>query len=119
MPWDTKKCKWGYPDSFTNTDAANAVTNADFTQAVFVNTSEQKGETKQAYTYHGFDKYRICVVGHVHVDPYGKWTLAGNCFIPGWKWWDMTTPKAQVTAIGALPDGGAFPDDDRYPHPQK
>lgn len=117
MPWDTSKCKWGYPATFTNTDAANAVAGVDFTTAVYVNVSASSGETKQAYAYYVFDKYRICVVGHVHIDPLGKWTIPGNSYIPGWQYWQMPTPLGQTATIGTLPNGGAFPDDGRYPQP--
>jgi hypothetical protein len=118
MPWDMTKCKWGVPAPFTNADATNAVNGADFANAVYVNTSAQAGQTRQAYTYVVVNGYRICVVGHIHVNPPGPPT-AGNCFIPGWSNWQMNTPAAAVTAIAALPDSGTFPEDDRYPHPQR
>ncbi|PMS13058.1 hypothetical protein C0Z17_07225 [Trinickia caryophylli] len=111
------KCQWGVPPGFTNADAALAVTNADFSNAVFVQTSGT-GVTKKAYTYYEVNGFRICVVGDVHKnDVSGQWNIAGNSFIPGWTGWSLQTPAAQVAVIGPLQDGGAFPDDDRYPHP--
>ncbi|TKC83462.1 hypothetical protein FAZ69_23530 [Trinickia terrae] len=119
MPWDMTKCKWGTPPGFSDTDATDAVTNADFTNAVFVQTSEIDKVTKKAFTYYEVSGYRICVVGDVHTDTTGKWTIAGNSYIPGWKDWAMQTPVGQVAVIGPLKDGGTFPDKERYPHPIK
>ncbi len=117
MAWDMTKCRWGVPANFTNTDAENAVRNANFSASVYVNISSAQQMTKQAYCFYEFGGFRICVVGHVHRDSNQQWTIAGNSFIPGWAGWDMTTPANQVTVIGGLQAGGAFPGDDRYPHP--
>lgn len=114
MGWNKEKCKWGEPKDFSDEEAKKAVTNADYSQAVYVNTSSKEGKTRQAYTYYRFGGYRICVVGHIHVGN-GK-AMPGNCFIPGWEDWNMKTPSGVVKAIDALKDGGAFPGGDRYPH---
>ena len=120
MPWNDK-CLWGTPDDFNDAKARTAVENADFTNSVYVNISAKEGNTKQAYTYYVVDGYRICVVGHVHKDEDDNWTIAGNCFIPGWmgdddQGWEMNTPLAQVGVIGPLNVGGEFPGNNRYPH---
>jgi hypothetical protein len=117
MGWDMTKCVWGVPNGFTNVDATNAVNNANFALSVYVNVSAKKGRTKQAYAYVTVNNFRICVVGHVHQGGGGAWTDAGNCYIPGWDSWDMTTPALQIPAIGAVATGGIFPMDNRYPHP--
>ena len=117
MPWDMNKCQWGVPANFTNMDATNAVNNANFANSVYVNVSAQAGQTKQAYTYYEFAGYRLCVVAHVHKDQQGQWTQPGNCFIPGWENWSMGTPNAVITTVGPLAPAGAFPGDNRFPHP--
>lgn len=117
MPWNADKCQWGYPEDFTNDDAREAVENADFSQSVYVNTSGTN-VTKKAYTYYEIKGYRICVVGDVHrKDIHSPWNIAGNSFIPGWEDWAMQTPPDQVAVIGPLADQGAFPGNNRYPHP--
>ena len=109
MAWDEEKCQWGYPAEFTNDDARAAVQNADFANAVFVNTSNT-GTTKKAFTYYETQGYRICVVGDVHrANEQSPWTIAGNSYIPGWDGWHMPTPPDQVAVIGPLADQGAFP----------
>ncbi|ODC03059.1 hypothetical protein BFW38_05355 [Terasakiispira papahanaumokuakeensis] len=113
MPWNDK-CQWGQPTPFNNHMAAIAVNNANFLQSVFVNTSEN-GNTRQAYTYHEVGGYRICVVGHIHIND--EQVVAGASFIPGWDNWSMQTPQAAVDTIADLPDQGSFPGNDRYPHP--
>jgi hypothetical protein len=117
MAWDADKCKWGTPSGFSDSAADTAVKNADFSKSVYVNISAKEANTKQAFTYYDFGGYRLCVVGHVHKNSSGGWTIAGNAYIPGWADWSMTTPAAQVTAIGSLGTGGSFPGDNRYPHP--
>lgn len=116
MPWDMHKCLWGVPEDFTDQDAASAVAAADFSQSVYVNTSAEKGKTRQAYTYVMVRDYRVCVVGHIHPQRNGP-VKAGNAFIPGWQDWFMETPANAVVVISNLQDGGAFPGDNRYPHP--
>ncbi|GLZ36471.1 hypothetical protein [Actinokineospora sp. NBRC 105648] len=116
MPWNPDTCKWGAPASFTDQDAANVVNAADFRQAVFVEISKKDKKTKHAFTYVTYQGFRLCVNGHIHIDG-NKITGPGNSYIPGWVGWDMTTPAAAVPVIGALPLGGTFPGDDRYPHP--
>ncbi|MDE9364052.1 hypothetical protein PZ938_00390 [Luteipulveratus sp. YIM 133132] len=113
MPWRANLPNPG-PMPFTNNDAINLVTNADFTQAVFVQT-HNNGQTRSAYTYVQFGGMTLCVVGHVHLTP-GGGVVAGNCYIPGWENWQMITPAAQVNVIAAQADRGAFPDNNRYPH---
>ena len=108
MGWNMAKCLWGVPDGFTNTDATNAVNAANFAAAVYVNVSAKAGATKQAYTYVTAGTYRICVVGHVHKGGGMAWTVAGNCFIPGWDDWEMSTPAAHIPVIGGLVAGGGF-----------
>lgn len=117
MPWDMTKCTNGAPAGFTNLDAANCVNAANFANSVYVNTSATTRATRQAFTYVTFGAWTLCVVGHIHIDPAtGAFTGAGNCYIPGWEDWDMTTPAVQCAAIVATPDGGAFPGANRYPH---
>lgn len=116
MPWDEAKCQWGYPAGFTNENARTAVENADFNNAVFVNTSNT-GTTKKAFTYYVTQGYRICVVGDVHrANAHSPWNIEGNSYIPGWENWQMQTPAAQVNVIGPKADQGAFPGNNRYPH---
>jgi hypothetical protein len=107
MPWDPNKCVNGWPPAFTNADAINLVTNADFTQSVFVQT-HATGQTR-------FGGMTLCVVGHIHLGANGA-PAPGNSFIPGWQNWQMVTPAAQVAIIAGLPDGGLWPDGNRYPH---
>jgi hypothetical protein len=117
MPWDPTKCTRGVPNPFTNADATNIVTNANFAAATYVNISAHSATTKQAYTFVRFGGYDICLVGHVHMDAAGNWTIAGNCFIPGWQNWQMNLPNAHIAVIAGLATGGVFPGNDRYPHP--
>ncbi len=116
-PWNPDKCKWGTPNNFGATDAAAAVNSANFSDSVYVNTSAEEGQTRQAFTYVTVGSYRICVVGHIHPQENGRAPVAGNAYIPGFKDWTMTTPANAVQVIDGLPDGGTFPGDDRYPHP--
>jgi hypothetical protein len=122
MPWDLTKCTWGTP-VFDNAAAAAAVSAANFTASVYVQTSAGAQLTKKAFTYVVTGGYRICVVGDAHrADTASPWTIAGNSYIPGWlgdggAGWDTPTPAAQLAVIGPLADSGAFPGDDRYPHP--
>ncbi|WP_109505666.1 hypothetical protein [Nocardioides speluncae] len=118
MPWDpVTTAANGAPAGFTNVDAANCVKAANFANSVYVNTSATTGATRQAFTYVPFGGMTLCVVGHIHIDPTtGAFTGAGNCYIPGWLNWDMATPAVQCAAIAAMPDGGAFPGANRYPH---
>jgi hypothetical protein len=115
MPWDLTKCTNGVPNPFTNADAVNLVTNADFNQSVFVQT-HLTGQTKSAFTYVQFGGMTLCVVGHIHLGPLGP-VGPGNSYIPGWMGWSMVTPLAQVGVIGALAaNAGVWPDGNRYPH---
>lgn len=114
--WDKDKCKWGVP-GFGETEAAAVVNRADFSASVYVNTSAKEGKTRQAFTYVTEGGYRICVVGHVHPQEGGKPTVAGNVYIPGLANFEMPTPAAAVSVIDGMRDTGAFPGDDRYPHP--
>ncbi|MGB8842016.1 MAG: hypothetical protein WCC64_13220 [Aliidongia sp.] len=116
MPWDMNKCLWGVPSGFTNVDAQTAVENAKYELSVYVNISAQDQNTKQAYTYYVFGGFRLCVVAHVHKDTNGEFTIAGNCFIPGWQDWELETPENVIQTVGALPIKGSFPGDARYPH---
>ena len=102
------------PANFTNADADRLVRTTDFTTSVFVGTSAEKEETRQAYAYVTFGTWRLCVVGHIHVKN-GTFTRAGNSFIPGWEGWSLTTPTNQCKVIAKLQDDGEFPEDDRYP----
>ena len=115
--WDNDKCKWGTPSNFDNKAAEQALNQTDFTKSVFVNTSKKEGKTRQAYAYHHFGGYRICVVGHIHI--VNNKAQPGNSFIPGYKNWQMKTPESAVKVIDELKDSGTFPGDDRYPHPIK
>ncbi len=117
MPWDMDKCQWGVPAGFDNAQAATAVNAANYGASVYVNVSQQEQNTKQAYTYYTFGGFRLCVVAHVHRGPTEQFDQPGNCFIPGWAGWSMSTPSAVVQAVGPLAPGGAFPGDNRYPHP--
>ncbi len=114
MGWDKNKCRWGVPDNFDDEKALEALTNADFSKSVYVNTSEQEGKTRQAFTYYVVGDYRICVVGHIH--PLEGGATAGNSYIPGWQNWAHKTPEKVVKIIAGLSDGGEFPGDNRYPH---
>jgi hypothetical protein len=122
MPWDATKCTNGSP-VFSDAEAAEAVTKADFSKAVFVVISAKSQTTKSAYTYVDIPGWQICVVGHVHrANPQSAWNAAGNSYIPGWNGetgngWQMKTPADDVSVIGALPEGGEFPEDNRYPQP--
>ncbi len=109
MGW-TEKCKNGGPSPF---DPSAALLKANFKESVFVNTSAQNGKTRQAYTYVEYGGYRICVVGHIHIN--GQTVTPGNSFIPGWGNWEEKTPEAAVKIIANLKDGGTFPEDGRYP----
>ena len=117
MPWDMTKCQWGVPANFTAADATHAVNNANFATPVYVNVSAQEEQTKKAFTYYEFNGYRLCIVADVHKNQQGQWTQPGNCYIPGWESWEMQTPPAVVTTVGALASTGTFPGNDRYPHP--
>ena len=115
MPWDMNKCLNGVPAGFTNMDAVNLVTNANFNNSVFVQT-HGTGQTKSAFTYVPFGGMTLCVVGHIHLNP-GAPADAGNSYIPGWMNWSMVTPVAQVGVIAGLAaNHGVFPDGNRYPH---
>lgn len=119
MAWDPVKAPLG-PTNFTNADAENAVTNADFASSVFVNISGRSENTKQAYTFvtlgSALENRTICVVGHTHRNPTtGTYNVPGSSFIPGWDSWTMQTPQAQATVISGLPVGGDFPAN-RYPY---
>lgn len=115
--WDMTKCLNGVPAEFNDIEAMNLVSEADFANSVYVNTSAETRETRQAYLYVTFGGMRLCVVGHIHIDPdTGAFTGPGYCFIPGWKGWSMRPSAAQCTAIDAAPDTGVFPGDNRYPH---
>lgn len=110
MGWNPEKCKEGGPDPF---DPSAALSAADFSKSVYVNTSAKEGKTRQAYTYVNYGEYRICVVGHIHLD--GEKVIPGNSFIPGWDDWQQQTPKAAVVIIADLSDTGTFPGEGRYP----
>lgn len=117
MPWDMTKCVNGVPAPFADADAIAAVQSADFTRAVYVNTSEHTRSTRQAFAYVSVGGKTLCVVGHIHVNPAtGAFTGPGHCYIPGWMNWQMVTPAAQAADIFYTPDGGAFPGKNRYPH---
>ncbi|MEL6141238.1 MAG: hypothetical protein AAFQ37_02340 [Bacteroidota bacterium] len=117
MPWNGKKCKWGTPD-FSNDAAATAVANADYDHPAYVNISADKKVTKKIFAYYEVDGYRICVVADVHrKNTASPWNIAGHAYIPGWNDWQMETPSTIVDKYGALPESGAFPGDNRYPHP--
>ena len=114
--WDMAKCQWGVPLNFGVNEAQQAVQNADFTQAVYVELSATTQATVKAFTYHMVGNVRICVVGDIHPQGQGVPAAPGNCYIPGFQNWKMRTPQNQVQVIEALQVGGAFPGDDRYPH---
>lgn len=114
--WDPTKCPNGFPPNFGPNEAAQALQNADFTQSVYVNTSARTGTTRQAYTYVQVGNLTITVVGHIHIDRGGGNPRPGRSYIPGFEGWMMRTPAPQVAVIAALPDGGVFPDGNRYPH---
>ncbi|MBI4850907.1 MAG: hypothetical protein HY819_03675 [Acidobacteria bacterium] len=138
MGWNSK-CPQGGPAGFTNSTAAVVVGNADFSQSVYVNISETTEETKQAYTYvehtdTNSQRWRLCVVGHVHIKVTGEGSEqkveivlsevdgkpTGNTFIPGWggeanTGWDMRTPELDAKEIAALACKGSFPGSARYP----
>lgn len=110
MGWNPAKCKEGGPDPF---DPSDALSKADFSKSVYVNTSTKEGKTRQAYTYENYGGYRICLVGHIHLD--GGKVTPGNSFIPGWENWEEQTPDADVDIIAKLSDHGTFPGEERYP----
>ena len=114
MPWDMATCVNGVPNPFTNADAINLVTNANFANSTFVQV-HNNGLTKSAFLMVPFGGMTVCVVGHIHLQP-GQAPAAGNCYIPGWQNWAMQTPAAQVIAIDAAPAAGLFPGANRYPH---
>jgi hypothetical protein len=108
------------PEGFTDADASAMVAAADFATSIYVVTSAQKGTTKSAFTFatYGLEPqpvWRLTVVCHAHPGRGGGW-VAGNCYIPGWTNWEMTTPTGDVNVIARLPNGGTFPGDERYPH---
>ena len=116
MPWDMTKCVNGVPPGFTNAQAVNLVTNANFNNSVFVQTHATDA-TRSAFTYVPFGGMTVCVVGHIHIDPAtGAFVVPGNSYIPGWSGWQMQTPAGQCAVIDALPDQGVFPGVNRYPH---
>jgi len=117
MIWN-EKAQQG-PANFTENDAAQAITNADFSRSVYVNISAKEGQTKQAFTYYNlganFGNITICVVGHTHLNE-GVFSLPGHCYIPGWNTDVQYSPSAtQAAIICNLPVGGTFPGNARYP----
>jgi hypothetical protein len=118
MPWDANKFGPPHPTGFTNADALNLITNANWAAAIFVNISAFNQGTKQAYIQVPWNDangvaWTITLVAHTH--PPANWTTPGNCFIPGWQGWSAPTPVLVANAIGPLAQGGAFPAN-RYPH---
>jgi hypothetical protein len=111
LVWDPDKCPNGGPQNFNPVQAVNL---ADFNQSVFVNISGG-GTTKQAYTYVQLNGWTICVVGHIHLN-HGAFGGPGNCFIPGWMYWQTQTSNANAQIINGLGVGGVFPGNNRYPH---
>ena len=107
------------PEGFTDADASAMVAAANFASSIYVVT-HANGKTKSAFasvTY-GLEPqpvWQLTVNCHVHPDGSGGW-VAGNCYIPGWQGWSMSTPPGDVGVIAGLPNGGAFPGDARYPH---
>jgi hypothetical protein len=99
------------PNDFDDDKAVKLVRSADFTASYWVGPA---GRTKAAYThvtYEGVDgTYQLTVVGHVHFDDSGAYTMPGNAFIPGWGKkddekgdWDTPTPHSAALIISALP----------------
>ncbi|WP_320775042.1 hypothetical protein [Streptomyces sp. CRN 30] len=116
MPgWDSTKCVNGYPDPFTEQDAETVVNSADFSAPVQVIKSNS-GETRTAYTYVEYKGYKLCVGGHIHLNPDGSYKGPGNSFICGYAKWEMLTPDPATKVIaGYTKDSGTFPGNDRYP----
>lgn len=114
--WDLTKCRQGVPQPFGPAEAAQAVQNADFRNAVFIKTSEGEGSnTRKAFTYVHVGGFRICVGADIHPQPHGAPAKAGHAFIFGFLDWQTRTPAAAVRVIEGMPDQGTFPGADRYP----
>lgn len=114
MAW-SNQCPHGGPANFNPTAAVNGT---NFNNAVFVQVSAQTQVTKKAFAYYNVGGFRICVVADVHrQNTNSPWNIAGNCWIPGWDNWQMTTPNNVVQVVGGLQPGGAYPGNNRFPQP--
>lgn len=116
MPWNPAHPG---PANFSNVIATQFVNNADFTHIRYVGISQQQGNTKQVFTLHDYEGWRICVVRHAHFNnTTGQYNLAGNSYIPGWDNWQINTPVGQLNQIAGLANhaaGGFFGGNARYP----
>ena len=118
MFWNEKKCIHGHPSKVpTYEQAVELVGKADFEKAVYVNVSEEEGQTKQAFTFVDFGAWTFCIAGHAHMDEAGQFSGGGNAYVPGLANFQTKLSDGVARTIYAQGIRGAWSDVDskRYP----